>query len=144
MKTNCGSLLDLQKFVHFGDRRDETRDIHWALIQCNKAFSENEDNLPSWGFEDKLHKRSPAYEVREYAATLYQTMLDKLPGCEHEAKLYLARYENSEELDSEISFELLFSTHTPRWQESKIGMMVQGCNSNDLMGFIEAHISLQE
>jgi hypothetical protein len=128
MKSNCGSFLVLQNFLHFGDRQEETRDIHWALIKFNKAFSDNEDNLPSWGIEDKLHKSRPAYEVRQHAMTLYETLLDKLPGCgkaEHEAKLCLARYVSSEELDPEIGFDMLFSTHAPRWQESKIGVIVQ-------------------
>lgn len=128
MKSNCGSLLDLQRFLHFGNRQDETRDIHWSLIQCNKAFSANDEILPSWAPEDKFHKKTPAYEVREYASILYQTLLDKLPGCGktgHEAKLCLSRYESCEELDSEIGFDILFSTHTPKWQESKVGMMVK-------------------
>jgi hypothetical protein len=128
VKNNCGSFLDLQTFLHFGNRQDETRDIHWALIQCNKSFSANEEILPSWATEDNFHQMTPAYEVREYASTLYQTLLDKLPGCGktgHEAKLCLSRYESCEELASEIGFDVLFSTHTPRWQESRIEMIVK-------------------
>ena len=128
VKRNRGSLLDLQSFLHFGNRQDETRDIHWSLIQCNKAFSANDEILPSWAIESNVHKSDPEYEVREYASILYQTLLDKFSGCGetgHEAKLCLSRYESCEELDSEIGFDILFSTHTPKWQESKIGMMVK-------------------
>lgn len=128
VKRNCESFLDLQSYLHFGNRQDETRDIHWSLIQCNKAFSANDEILLSWAPEGKVHKRNPAYEVREYASILYQILLDKLPGCGktgHEARLCLSRYESCEELDSEIDFDILFSTHTPKWQESKIGMMVK-------------------
>lgn len=97
-------------------------------MKFNKCLSDNEDNLPSWASEDKFQKSAPAYEVREYATTLYETLLDKLTGCgkvEHEAKLCLARYKSSEDLASEIRFDMLFSTHALRWQESKIGVIVQ-------------------
>jgi len=64
--------------------------------------------------------------VRESAATLYQALLDKWPACEkasHEALLCLSRYQNAEE--SKVEFDLLFSTHNPRWHETKITVFVQ-------------------
>ena len=126
----------MHSFLDFGDRQEQIRDIHWALLQCNKSFGDFGDTLESWGFDDKLHKSSPAYEVREYATILYETLRDKLPACgkhEHHAKLCLARYGEIDLLQTEIEFDMVFSTHAPRWQESKIGLVVaKYCLSVDL------------
>jgi hypothetical protein len=56
---------------------------------------------------------------------LYWIKYQDAEKTEHEAKLCLARYESCEEPGSEIGFDMLFSTHTPRWQESKIAMVVK-------------------
>jgi hypothetical protein len=83
--------------------------------------------LPSWWSQEKEHKSSPAYEVRESAITLYHTLSEKWPGCgkaTHVAKLCLTRYRAFESTVSQVDFDLLFSTHNPRWQESRIGVSI--------------------
>jgi hypothetical protein len=97
------------------------------LLVYNDLLSTSEETIPSWWPPEK--NRRPAYEVRENAITLYQTLSEKWPQCgkaEHEAKLCLSLYEQSGGLEVEVDFDLFFSTHKPVWLQSKVTVLIQG------------------
>jgi len=126
-----GDISSLQQFLHLPDNQNQCRDILWTLTTHSKNLSSSEDNLPSWWSQEKLHQSSPAYEVRECAITLYHTLSEKWPGCgkaTHEARLCITRYQAFEKTAAQVDFDLFFSTHNPKWQESRVGVFLEEYN----------------
>jgi hypothetical protein len=118
---------ELRELFRLDTSQDELRNIMTRLLVYNDALCTSEETIASWWPQEK--NRRPAYEVRENANTLYQTLSECWPQCgkgAHSAKLCLSLYEQSEGLDVEVDFDFLFSTHKPVWLQSKVTVVIQG------------------
>ncbi|KAI9655942.1 MAG: hypothetical protein M1829_000452 [Trizodia sp. TS-e1964] len=113
--------------LFFLDASRDLRNILFRLTLYNNDLSSSEETIASWYPSEK--NRRPAYEVRDSSIVLYQTLSDVWPYSEngsHTAKLCLSLYEQqSETLDYEVDFDLVFSARKSAWLQSKVKVIAQ-------------------